>query len=1038
MPEPKFSPGDFVQRINAAEQVGLVRAVRWQPQAELYIYEVVMGQAIKSVYESSLRLLPPAQSPWDDLRGGVSAGARAFRTSMTRHRVLRTPSRIAKSFSSARTQFYPHQFKPLLKLLDSTQKRMLIADDVGLGKTIEAGYILLELEAERRLPHVLVVAPSRLLTKWKDELKNRFDQKFDIVRTATIRQALANETPPVEFRWIASYETLRNLKEQIQQAPLEIDCLFFDEAHRLRNPATDTHRVGALLCERADSVVMLSATPIQTKMSDLYSLARLLLPEEFTNPASFHEQMTDNQFLIQALQQMRGVADDPSTAAGALASLDNFLQTESGRALAASLAVQKVRALLSKKGVSREELIATQSTMVALSPINHFFIRTRKIDAIPNAPVREPMWISVELTPRERKIYDVVVEACRAQARGSQWGADQSAIMTYRAVASCIPAAMRHFRGEIQGSLADAFEEDASEAEATGDHAPDAHFVAPQNMLQNAIRESTRLFEQLGGTDTKFQKLYEALCELWSEDARANRPPRKCIIFSYFRGSVEYLRQRLQHQNVPCASVHGGVPVGEREAVLDPFKTDLSVNVLVTSDVSAEGVDLQMACVMFNYDLPWNPMVVEQRVGRIDRIGQVSRVLTIANLVVKDSIEERILKRLFVRIRLIESSIGEVGAVLGDLTPVERLTQRALLGVLDETELEKQIEAAGRAFDIQRDAAAELDKRAGDLLAIDQAILDEIRAATGDHQIPNERHILEFVNSALNQHSAGAMIDDAALHGVVRIDFRNVFGSRPFEPKANDTERARVFMQRAQHGAVDITLSREVAYRYPNVEIVHATHPLVRWAAGSELPEATAYSLELPSSIVLSPGSYVWAISFLESAGSSAGLRMVGVFLPTKDPGRAVSAPQDVSIIVGELLDKAIDVHLPWHTGEASSEIDDVVEETKAALDEVTAQLNQRERELFDLRESARLARMRAGLESVSKRAAALLQRYLAEDAAPFVTRMQERKVKAADDRLMTLDRSFTNRQWVDLDRTEVAIGHLIVGGPNDGAPSRN
>src|SRR5260370_293466 len=143
---------------------------------------------------------------------GWRAAPRPFVFTLTYHRLRRPPTRIAYSFSTSRTQFYPHQFTPLLKFLDHPGKRLLIADDVGLGKTIEAGYILRELRARQVVERVLVVAPARLGSKWKRELQTRFDEPFDIVRRTDLiglaeRLRQGREIEP--FRWITSYEHVR-------------------------------------------------------------------------------------------------------------------------------------------------------------------------------------------------------------------------------------------------------------------------------------------------------------------------------------------------------------------------------------------------------------------------------------------------------------------------------------------------------------------------------------------------------------------------------------------------------------------------------------------------------------------------------------------------------------------------------------------------------------------------------------------------------------------------------------------------------------
>jgi SNF2 family DNA or RNA helicase len=132
--------------------------------------------------------------------------------------------------------------------------------------------------------------------------------------------------------------------------------------------------------------------------------------------------------------------------------------------------------------------------------------------------------------------------------------------------------------------------------------------------------------------------------------------------------------------------IHGGISVDERERSIDDFLERSDVPLLLTSEVGGEGIDLQKACVVINYDLPWNPMVVEQRIGRVDRIGQESPIIYIINFVVEHSVEERILGRLLTRIRIFEESIGELDDIIGG--QIEELAKKALRGELVDTDLD--------------------------------------------------------------------------------------------------------------------------------------------------------------------------------------------------------------------------------------------------------------------------------------------------------------------------------------------------------------
>ncbi|MBK6590026.1 MAG: SWF/SNF helicase family protein [Acidobacteria bacterium] len=173
-------------------------------------------------------------------------------------------------------------------------------------------------------------------------------------------------------------------------------------------------------------------------------------------------------------------------------------------------------------------------------------------------------------------------------------------------------------------------------------------------------------------------------------------PRRKIVVFSFFRKTLEYLRRSLEAKSIGVRMIHGKIPLLDRDRAIEDFLTLSENDVLLTSEVGGEGIDLQSASVVLNYDLPWNPMVVEQRIGRVDRIGQQAERIVVINFVVQDSIEERILERLLRKIGIFETSIGEIDPIVGD--QIEKLTREAVSGSLTHDELEKKLRIEERAI----------------------------------------------------------------------------------------------------------------------------------------------------------------------------------------------------------------------------------------------------------------------------------------------------------------------------------------------------
>ena len=745
--EPRFKIDDVVQRVNQAEAVGVVAEARFNRQAEEWQYTVQFGAATKTVLESSLIAFALAKSPWDALASGRVSGAEHFIALLTFHRLRRPPTRIATSFATSRTEIHPYQFRPLLKFLDHPGKRILIADDVGLGKTIEAGYILREIEARQAVERVLVLCPARLCSKWKREMSSRFQESFDIVtgrHFIDLATKMRKGREPDPFRWIVSYESARpkEVTAAIEEAQLFLDLLIADEAHRLRNPETLQHALGEALGPLSDAMVFLSATPVQNRLDDLWHLLRLLVPESFQDRALFQQQIDANKPLFAAQDALRSRPPQREVAANALRQFFGTLpQIPKGFARVRDALLDRIQSL----GSDRAVVTALQYDLSALSPTAPIISRTRKAEALPNSALRSAKWYRVPLTEAERAFYESVEGICRSLWNvkdgtvASEW-ALQSA---YRITASCIPAAVQYFTERLSDGPAPNLDSLVEEDRSTSDGEDSSIYRGSTRGELDAAVAQYRLLKR---EDSKLATLRGALGEMWADDASRGDPPRKVVVFSFFRRTLEYLRRELAGAGIECRMIHGVIPIRDREVAIDEFLEDSKVLVLLTSEVGGEGIDLQVASAVVNYDLPWNPMVVEQRIGRIDCIGQRAARINILNLVLEDSIEERILQRLFDKIGVFRESIGDLDDIVGD--EVRELTGQALAGVLSPEELERKVLERADALERKMREAREVLHRVDGLLAADQALVDEIDAVTGERLLPSAEEIRLFLPSA--------------------------------------------------------------------------------------------------------------------------------------------------------------------------------------------------------------------------------------------------------------------------------------------------
>jgi hypothetical protein len=256
-------------------------------------YTVLLEGTQQILTESRLRPRPQLDNPQEWVTGKPTSAAR-FGATLTRAKLQGKFANTLFSFRATRTTFRPYQFKPVLKLLQTGKARLLIADEVGLGKTIEAGLIWTELEARQEADQVLVVCPSSLLGKWKEEMEDRFGFELTELKGDSLDDFLDKHQEgrlPPRHAYICSLERLRswNGLDELRDFPPEFDLVIVDEAHSMRNSDTKSYALGTELAEWADSLVFLTATPINLHQQDLLNLLELLAPEDFGDLASiFH------------------------------------------------------------------------------------------------------------------------------------------------------------------------------------------------------------------------------------------------------------------------------------------------------------------------------------------------------------------------------------------------------------------------------------------------------------------------------------------------------------------------------------------------------------------------------------------------------------------------------------------------------------------------------------------------------------------------------------------------------------------------------
>ncbi|MGI6038125.1 MAG: DEAD/DEAH box helicase [Limnochordia bacterium] len=501
-------------------------------------------------------------------------------------------------------ELYPHQRQTVLKVLRHMRGRAILADEVGLGKTIEAGTILKEYLLRGLVRRALVLTPASLVQQWYGELTDKFQLPVQIGRAVDHWQQ--------GQILLASLDTAKRPHNAEVIHQILWDLVIVDEAHRLKNKATANYRFVDALPKKF--LLLLTATPLQNHLGELYNLVNLLQPGQLATYSQFKKTFTFDRHSPRNTQRLRLLLDD-------------------------------------------------------------VLVRTTRKGALLAFPRRKVALEAVTLSGEERQFYQQALQDLRRiyKKEGERPQHILSLILILREICSSSPAAARTLqimaqRGRFSPQACGAFGELAQ--------------------LANQIQRYA-----------KVDKLIDFI---------RSHPGEQIIVFTAFRATQRLLEEKLEEAGLCPILFHGGLTGEEKEEAMDTFRG--RGRVLISTEAGGEGRNLQFCRLLVNYDLPWNPMRLEQRLGRIDRLGQ-EKPMKIVNLIARDTIEEHILYLLDKKLQMFSKVIGELEPLLG---PWEGGSWEIKLGKLflgyQGRELQGQIREMGAHIDA---SLAQLDKVVG-------------------------------------------------------------------------------------------------------------------------------------------------------------------------------------------------------------------------------------------------------------------------------------------------------------------------------------
>ncbi len=797
----QIRPGDRLEGVRADGPVRVVGLDRHGDQAAT-LYFVTTGGAADQLLISAKDV---ARFERHHAAGrGFGADPSDFRLGLEGLRIAN--SHHIDPFSAivqSRIDPYPHQVDAVyLNLLRQNPIRFLLADDPGAGKTVMAGLLIKELMLRGSVRRCLVVAPGSLVEQWQDELREKFALNFQIFSRERVEGSYGGNPFADEPLWIARLHQIARAEDLQQKVGAsEWDLVVFDEAHKLsarvyasKIDKTLSYRLGELLAARSRHLLLLSATPHSGKDADFAALMALLDRDRFAGRLRPDQELPDLDGL------MRRVGKDALTDfEGRRLFPDRRVATLSYRLSAAEMDLYRAVTDYVRQGLLKAQRMRMERDEIRGLAVG--FALTALQRRLASSP--QAIWRS--LRRRHEKLQTRLKELERGEAPP-------------------IPEPGRRLAGFDEDDYAD-HEREALERELL-EGTTAARSVEELEVELAELGPLVPLAEALcrRSDDAKWSQLRDAV--LRARDVAARGSGNKLIVFSEYRDTIEYLNQRLQSEFGDPEAVlviHGGLNRHQRRDIQDRFRVDPRARVLLATDAAGEGVNLQAAHMVVNYDLPWNPNRIEQRFGRVHRIGQTRRCY-LWNLLAEGTREGQVFERLLAKIESIREVFGDsVYDVLGQAQlnrSLRELVEQALSGqdeaetlawlqerlaVEIDTELREAIESRALASGLGQQADSEKIRR-----LMDRARLNRLQPY----------HVRAFVLAALERFGARCLPREKGRHEITRL---------PAALRAR-AENAMPLQRRYQRIAFEPERVRLTGRA--DAELITPSHPLTRALLG--------------------------------------------------------------------------------------------------------------------------------------------------------------------------------------------------------------
>lgn len=635
--------------------------------------------------------------------------AKYYAHELTKRHADNGVDRLSQSLFDASVDLNPHQIEAaLFAMRNPLQQGVLLADEVGLGKTIEAALVVCQLWAERRR-RILVIAPASLRKQWAQELYEKFAVPTKVVDATVLRQeASGNTLQTLEHLTrssvvIVSYHFAARLEDELRA--IAWDLVVIDEAHKLRNAHRPSNRIGQVLRRALEGrkKLLLTATPLQNSLMELYGLSTLIDEHLFGDDKAFRKQFVNNDANLPELRER----------------IKHFTHRTLRKDVLEYVQYTQRKALTQPFEPTNDEQ-AVYEAVSAFLQREHSFALPKRQRHLTGLILRKLLASSTpaivgtlnRICQRLEKQREEMQASALPQTASADWWSDL--------------AADEDIESDTLEALEDPSQEEPSQQEQVLEAAEAGtqadHQASQKRALEEEITELGRIIEQANrlGDDTKASALLSALT-LGFTNMQAYGAPRKAIIFTESRRTQDYLHQFLSANgyagklvlfsgtnNHPESQaiyrqwleehrgtdrVTGSAQIDKRTALIDHFRDKYGADIMIATEAAAEGVNLQFCALLINYDLPWNPQRVEQRIGRCHRYGQPFDVVVINFLNTRNQADQRVLELLSEKLHLFSGVFGASDEVLGRIESGIDFEKR-ILTIYDTCRSPEDIEAA--------------------------------------------------------------------------------------------------------------------------------------------------------------------------------------------------------------------------------------------------------------------------------------------------------------------------------------------------------